>query len=118
MLEGLAAGRAAGIRLARIEGIHPRLVAFALGLRDPLFSLAARRMLAVDPSARSSMWEDLAARRPTEIDHIQGEIVRLADKHGLAAPLNRRVIELIKAAERAGKGSPHLDPEAIARDLG
>jgi 2-dehydropantoate 2-reductase len=59
MVEGLAALRAAGIPLARIEGVHPRLVAFALRLRDPLFSLVARRMLAVDRSARSSMWEDL-----------------------------------------------------------
>jgi 2-dehydropantoate 2-reductase len=113
MLEGLAALRAAGIALAPIEGIHPRLVAFALGLRDPLFSLLARRMLAVDPSARSSMWEDLEARRPTEIDYIQGEIVSLAAKHGLEAPLNRRVIELIKAAERAKRGSPRLAPEAV-----
>jgi 2-dehydropantoate 2-reductase len=114
MIEGLAALRAARIPLARIEGVHPRLVAFALRLPDPLFSLVARRMLAVDPSARSSMWEDLEARRPTEIDYIQGEIVSIAEKHGLHTPLNRLVMQLIKAAERAGWGSPHLDPDAVA----
>ena len=114
MIEGLAALRAARIPLARIEGMHPRLVAFALLLRDPLFSLVARRILAVDPSARSSMWEDLEARRPTEIDYIQGEIVSIAEKHGVHTPLNRLVMQLVKAAERADRGSPHLDPDAVA----
>ncbi len=113
MREGLAVLRAAGIPLARIEGIHPRLVAFSLRLPDRLFGLAARRMLAVDPSARSSMWEDLKAQRPTEIDSLQGEIVSLAEKHGAKAPLNRRVMQLIKAAEQAGRGSPHLEPDAV-----
>jgi len=113
MREGMAVLRAAGIPLARIEGIHPRLVALSLRLPDPVFGLAARRMLAVDPSARSSMWEDLKAGRPTEIDHLQGEIVGLADRHGADAPLNRRVIQLIKAAEKAGQGSPQLGPDAV-----
>lgn len=113
MREGLAALRAAGIRPARLEGVHPRLACFALRLPDPVFALVARGMLAVDPAARSSMWEDLEARRPTEIDYIQGEIVRLAERHGLEASLNRRVMQFIKAAESAGKGSPRLVPEAI-----
>jgi 2-dehydropantoate 2-reductase len=113
MREGMAVLRAAGIPLARIEGIHPRLVTFSLRLPDPVFGLAARRMLAVDPSARSSMWEDLKAQRPTEIDHLQGEIVSLADRHGVEAPLNRRVMQLIKAAEKVGRGSPQLDPDAV-----
>ncbi|MGH6736230.1 MAG: 2-dehydropantoate 2-reductase [Methyloceanibacter sp.] len=111
--EGLAVLRTAGIRLTPVEGVHPRLTAFALRLPDPLFGLAARRMMAIDRNARSSMWEDLEARRPTEIDHIQGEIVRLAEKHGVATPLNRRVMDLVKQAEKAGKGSPKLAPESL-----
>jgi 2-dehydropantoate 2-reductase len=113
MREGLAVLRAAGIRPAPVEGVPPRLIAFALRLPDALFKIAARGMLAVDRNARSSMWEDLRAGRPTEIDYLQGEIVRLAEKHRVAAPLNRRVIQLIKGAEKAGKGSPALSPEAF-----
>ncbi len=113
MLEGLAVLTAAGIRAGKIEGIHPRLSAFALGLPDPFFALAARRMLAIDPAARSSMWEDLEARRPTEIDQIQGEIVKLATAYRVPAPLNERVMRLVKAAEEAQQGSPHLNPEAV-----
>jgi 2-dehydropantoate 2-reductase len=70
-------------------------------------------MLAVDASARSSMWDDLERRKPTEIDYIQGEIVRLAGRHGLAAPLCERVMGLIKAAEAAHQGPSHLAPEAV-----
>lgn len=114
MAEGLAVLRAAGIRPAPVEGMPPRLIALALRLPDALFRLAARSMMAMDANARSSMWEDLMARRPTEIDYIQGEIVRLAERHGIEAPLVRRVTQLIKQAEKAENGSPALNPEAIA----
>jgi 2-dehydropantoate 2-reductase len=117
MYEGLAVLRASRIYPARIEGVSPRLIAFALRLREPIFGLVAGRMLAVDPLARSSMWEDLEARRPTEIDYIQGEIVRRADAPGIPAPVNRRVMECVKAAEMAAKGSPRMTPADIKAGL-
>jgi 2-dehydropantoate 2-reductase len=60
------------------------------------------------------MWDDLRRGRQTEIDHLQGEIVRLAAGYGIPAPLNRRVLELIKEAEEAQNGSPALSPDAIS----
>jgi 2-dehydropantoate 2-reductase len=117
MHEGLAALRASGIHPARIEGVSPRLIAFALRLRDPFFGLVAGRMLAVDPLARSSMWEDLEVRRPTEIDYIQGEIVRVAENHGVPVPLNRRVMDCVKTAEAEAQGSPRLTPAVIKAGL-
>ncbi len=111
--EGLAVLAAAKIRPAPVEGVPPRAMALALRLPDALFKIAAKGMLSVDRQARSSMWEDLEAGRPTEIDYLQGEIVGLADKLGLPAPLNRRVRDLVKRAETAKKGSPRLSPEAI-----
>lgn len=106
MREGLAALKATGIKPGSVEGVHPRLIALALRLPDTLFRLVARRMLAVSPEARSSMWEDLKAGRRTEIDYIQGEIVRTAAKVGRPAPVTERVMHLIKEAERACRGSP------------
>ena len=35
------------------------------------------------------MWEDLGCGRPTEIDYLQGAILALADKSGVAAPMTR-----------------------------
>ena len=72
-----------------------------------LFRVAARRMLAIDPQARSSMWEDLERRRATEIDHLQGAIVALAAEAGVSVPMMRRIVApRASRAETAGNGSP------------
>ena len=60
-------------------------------------------MLKIDAEARSSMWEDLQAGRRTEIDYINGAVVALATQHGLEAPINRKIIELIQAAENQNR---------------
>jgi 2-dehydropantoate 2-reductase len=112
--EGLAVLEAAGIRPARIEGVPPRAVPRILRLPDWLFRRVARRMLAIDPEARSSMWEDLERRRPTEIDHLQGAILAAAAKTGRRAPLCERIVALVKQAEAAKAGSPGLTPEQVS----
>jgi 2-dehydropantoate 2-reductase len=111
--EGLKVLKAAGITPARIEGVPPAAVPRILRLPSWLFRRVAGRMLAIDPEARSSMWEDLERRRPTEIDHLQGAVLALAAKTGVRAPLTRRIVELVKAAEAARAGSPGLAPEQL-----
>ncbi|KWE71195.1 hypothetical protein WL77_00645 [Burkholderia ubonensis] len=61
------------------------------------------RMLAIDPLARSSMSDDLAARRPTEVEWINGEVVRLAAGFGASAPVNARLCALVHAAQAAAQ---------------
>jgi 2-dehydropantoate 2-reductase len=111
--EGLKVLKAAGIRPARIEGVPPGAVPRILRLPNWLFRRVAASMLAIDPQARSSMWEDLERRRPTEIGHLQGAILALADKTGVRVPLTRRIVDLVKEAEVARAGSPGLTPERI-----
>ena len=60
-------------------------------------------MLAMDPLARSSMWEDLEAGRQTEVDWINGEVLRLAESLGQSAPINERLVALIRSAESGGR---------------
>ena len=83
---------------------------------DAVFRVLARPMLRVDPTARSSMWDDLARGRATEVDELNGEVVRLADAVGTAAPLNRAIVAQVHAAE--GHGSPQLSAAALAAALG
>ena len=94
---------AAGIRPAKLTPLPPHWIPRLLGVPDFVFSRLASKMLAIDPQARSSMWEDLEAGRKTEIDYINGEVLRLAEKQRRAAPVNARLIELIRAAESGGQ---------------
>ncbi|MGW6200910.1 2-dehydropantoate 2-reductase [Kribbella sp. NPDC055110] len=90
---------AAGIRPAQLLAVPMHRFPAVLRLPDFLFRRVASKVLAVDPLARTSMWEDLEAGRTTEIDYLNGEVVRLAESLGRAAPVNQRLVELIRAAE-------------------
>jgi 2-dehydropantoate 2-reductase len=46
-----------------------------------------------------SMLEDVEARRPTEIDHINGSLIREAELHGVEVPLQTALYRLVKARE-------------------
>ncbi len=102
--ELLRVTKAAGIALPPIEGVRPRTIPTILRLPDWLFTRVARRMLAIDPTATSSMAEDLAAGRPTEVDYLQGAVVRLAEAHRTRAPISEAIISLVRERE-AGRGS-------------
>jgi 2-dehydropantoate 2-reductase len=111
--EAIGVLRAARIRLARLRGVPVQLMPHVMRLPTPLVRLITRAQMRVDPEARSSMWEDLSRRRPTEVDHLNGEIVRIAETHARDAPLNRRIVAMIHEAEAAGAGSPNLAAEAL-----
>jgi 2-dehydropantoate 2-reductase len=81
MAEGKAVADAAGIELHE----------------DPweMNVLATRRGSRHYPS----MLEDVEARRPTEVDHITGALVREAERLGVAVPLQAALYRLVKAKE-------------------
>jgi 2-dehydropantoate 2-reductase len=86
-----------------------------LALPSALLKLVAGIQVKIDPQARSSMWEDLSQRRLTEVDYLNGEIVRLAESLGTTAPVNQRIIQLIREAETAAKGPPNLSADELWR---
>lgn len=92
--------------------MDPRLLA----LPDGLFARVGGRMLAIDPLARSSMSDDLAAGRATEVDWINGEVVRLAGRLGRVAPVNARLCALVHDAERRA-ARPAWAGEALLAEL-
>lgn len=93
---------AAGIVPARLK-LPPKLLPKLLSVPDFVFRALAGKMLAIDPLARSSMWEDLQSGRATEIDWLNGEVVKLAASQRRRAPVNARLVELVRAAEKGGK---------------
>ena len=60
------------------------------------------RTLAAD--GKTSMLQDVEAKRKTEVDAFAGTMLRLGDAAGLAVPVNRTLFNLIRAIER-GYGS-------------
>lgn len=50
----------------------------------------------------SSMLQDLTAGKRTEIDALNGAVIRLADEHSLEVPYNRAVYRLIRFLESSG----------------
>lgn len=95
--EALAALAQAGIQPAKIAAAPPRLLPHLLRLPNWLFTRVAARMLNIDASARSSMWDDLQQGRTTEIDDFCGAVLRLAALHGLDAPANAAMCRLMAA---------------------
>jgi 2-dehydropantoate 2-reductase len=113
--EGLTVLRAAGIAPWLDAPLPPAWLPRLLELPDWIFARAARSLVAVDPNARSSMWEDLQRGRKTEIDLLNGEIVALGAKNNIRTPLNARVMELIRSAENGSP--PSLSAEELQQQL-
>lgn len=101
--EALALMQANQIIPAKMTPLPPRWVPHLLRVPDWLFRLLGNKMLAIDPQARSSMWEDLEMGRTTEIDWINGELLKLAKLAGLSAQVNQTLVDLIRQAEQGGK---------------
>jgi 2-dehydropantoate 2-reductase len=99
MIEALELLDAAGIVPAKAGPVPPRLLPHAIAAPDFVFNNLFLKIQRIDAKARSSMYDDLAARRPTEIDFLNGEVVKLAKSLGREAPVNSAIVELIKVAE-------------------
>ncbi|RKG89850.1 2-dehydropantoate 2-reductase [Corallococcus terminator] len=97
--EALAVLDVARVKPAKLTPLPPHWIPRLLGMPDAVFAVLAKKMLAIDPKARSSMWDDLHAGRKTEVDYLNGEVVRLAHQHRVAAPVNSRLVELVHEAE-------------------
>jgi 2-dehydropantoate 2-reductase len=77
-------------------------VAAAQGIEldaDPeeLIDHAAKREVAY--AHKASMLQDVEARRQTEVDYLNGGIVRFGREHGVPTPLNEAIVALIKGLE-------------------
>jgi 2-dehydropantoate 2-reductase len=79
-----------------------KAVAAAQGIEldsDPeaLIDHAAKKEVAYEHKA--SMLQDVEACRTTEIDYLNGGIVRFGSEHGVPTPLNQAIWALVKGVE-------------------
>lgn len=112
MREGLALLKRAEIDPATVGPISPEVLPRIVDTPDWIFNNVFMKRWKIDAKARSSMADDLAAGRKTEIDYLNGELVRLADRLQRTAPVNAAIVELVRKAEA---GADPLPPAALRK---
>ena len=80
------------VAVAQAEGV-------ALSLAESMEAML--RIAAAMPAQFSSTAQDMARGKRSEIDHLNGTMVRLGDRHGLAVPVNQALYALVKLVESA-----------------
>jgi 2-dehydropantoate 2-reductase len=110
--EGLKLLRRAGIEPVRVGPLPLPFLASILESPDWLFNNLFFHLWKIDPKARSSMSDDLAAGRKTEVEFLNGELIRLGLRLGMDAPVSRAVVELVHEAEA---GASPMAPKSLRR---
>lgn len=91
-----------GIRALQQDIVHEVIaVAAAAGVTLPLETSlqAVARIAAAMPQQLSSTAQDMARRKPSEIDHLNGYIARRGRELGVPTPVNRTLHALVKLVE-------------------
>eukprot|EP00933_Yihiella_yeosuensis_P009350 TRINITY_DN115228_c0_g1_i1.p1 TRINITY_DN115228_c0_g1~~TRINITY_DN115228_c0_g1_i1.p1 ORF type:complete len:228 (-),score=39.32 TRINITY_DN115228_c0_g1_i1:65-718(-) len=81
-----------------------------------LFEMTFGRKLKGRGDGFTSMAQDLKAKRvPTEIDFLNGAIVKLGQRYGIPTPVNVRIIALVKEAEQRNSGCPCISGDNLVQ---
>ena len=64
---------------------------------------AVQRIAQTMPGQRSSTAQDLERGKPTEIAHLNGVVVKKGEALGIPTPVNRTLLELVRALEMRGR---------------
>jgi 2-dehydropantoate 2-reductase len=112
--EAIRIGQARGYELEEIDHLPPETIARAgEGDLDALKTYDERRLSRVgrgSPDQRPSMGQDMAKGRRTEIEFLNGFVVREGEQVGIQARANERLVDIVKKVER---GELKQDPRHI-----
>ena len=72
--------------------------------------IAVDRVATTMPAQRSSTAQDLARGRRSEIDHLNGQVVQAAARHGIATPANQALWALVLLQEAVQAGTSTAGP--------
>ncbi|HXJ81494.1 MAG TPA: 2-dehydropantoate 2-reductase [Candidatus Methylomirabilis sp.] len=114
--EGLAVADKAGVRIDAFDEFDPAWYRAALGgdeaaLRHAMATAAAHYR--GNTKTKTGVWRDLAVRRrKTEVDGLLGVLVEKGEGLGVAMPVTRRLIEIIRDLEEGRRQMDwaNLDP--------
>jgi len=117
MREGVSVLGVTGPKPATVIKIPPSVIWRVLALPNFVVTRVAKKLVDVDPQARSSTLQDVLAGRPTEIDELNGAIVSLAEEAGLTAPANATVTRLVHGLH-GREPPPFVTPRGLRTAIG
>jgi 2-dehydropantoate 2-reductase len=117
MSEGVKIVEKSDIKLEKLPGLDPKKMIKRLNRLNSLFLRIGSKFLGLSENARNSMWQSLARNKKTEIDFINSEIVKLAEKNNLKAPINKKLVKYVKQAEKKDSVG-NIKPEKLRKMLG
>jgi 2-dehydropantoate 2-reductase len=110
--ENVAIGRANGIHFEKLQGLSDpllRMIAAVPAWIGQLFPLLLRARIGPTPNPGSTL-QSIRRGQVTEIDYLNGAVVRAATAVGRTAPVNATLVELVHEVERTGV---FLAPDAV-----
>jgi 2-dehydropantoate 2-reductase len=100
MRELIAVTKAKNIAMPKIATVPGNIIPLILLLPNFIFKVVAQKMLAVDPTVRTSMWWDLSAGKLTEIEYLNAAVVAQGEALGVACPVNKKLVAMMHQAEQ------------------
>lgn len=99
MNELLSVTKAQNIELPQLTAVPAHWIPKLLDKPNFLFSVLGKKMLNIDPTAKLSMWWDLSQGKKTEIDFLNGAVVKFAEQNSIDCPVNQKLVSLIHQVE-------------------
>lgn len=92
LLDAVKEGVREVVAVAKAEGIdlHPEVVENVIASTRPIADFY------------TSMYEDYKNGKATEIEYLNGEVIRRGEKNGVATPINKMLYALVKGLESKG----------------
>lgn len=105
MREAVRVAKAQKIQFAKVQGITGQMLG-ALeswpGAFGQLLPLALKRRMGSQPNPGSTL-QSIRRGKPTEIDYLNGAMVRLGALSSVATPVSAKIVELVHEVELSGQ---------------
>ncbi len=106
--EAYEVGKAIGVDFAEVEGVQPSILVIHNKNEYDAASKIMEYGFRDGREIKPSMLQDIEKGRRTEVDFVNGYVVKKGKEIGIEAPANKLVTEMVKRIERGDK-SPGVD---------